>query len=74
MFDEALQRGLFSDKQRGLLLYSRGVFNEALGRRDRALSDFDAALALLPEFSIAYLYRGISWGDEREFQRALQTF
>ncbi|MBR1135204.1 MULTISPECIES: tetratricopeptide repeat protein [Bradyrhizobium] len=74
LFDEALQRGLFSDKQRGLLLYTRGVSNEALGRRDRALSDFDAAIALLPEFPNAYLYRGIIWGDEREYQRALQDF
>lgn len=74
LFDEALQRGLFSDKQRGLLLYSRGASNETLGRRDRALSDFDAAIALLPEFPNAYLYRGIVWGDEREYQRALQDF
>lgn len=74
LFDEALQRGLFADKQRGLLLYSRGVSYEALGIRNRALSDFDAAVALLPDFSNVYLYRGIVWGEEREFQRALQDF
>lgn len=74
LFDEALQRGIFADKQRGLLLYSRGASYEALGNRDRALSDFDAAIALLPDFPNVYLYRGIVWGDKREYQRALQDF
>jgi len=74
LFDEALQRGLFADKQRGLLLYSRGASYEALGIRDRALADFDAAVALLPDFPNVYLYRGIVWGDKREYQRALQDF
>jgi tetratricopeptide (TPR) repeat protein len=74
LFDEALQRGLFADKQRGLLLHSRGASYEALGIRDRALSDFDAAIALLPDFPNDYLYRGIIWGDKREYERALQDF
>lgn len=74
LFDEALQRGFFADKQRGLLLYSRGASFEALGSRDRALSDFDAAIALLPDFPNVYVYRGIIWGDKREYQRALQDF
>lgn len=74
LFDEALQRGLFADKQRGLLLYSRGASYEALGNRNHALSDFDAAVALLPDFPNVYIYRGIIWGDRREYQRALQDF
>ena len=74
LFDEALQRGLFPEKQRGLLLYNRGASYEALGNRDRALSDFDAAVALLPDFPNVYLYRGIIWADKREYQRALQDF
>lgn len=74
LFDEALLRGFFVDKQRGLLLYSRGASFEALGSRDRALSDFDAAIALLPDFPNAYVYRGIIWGDKHEYQRALHDF
>lgn len=74
LFDEALQRGLFADKQRGLLLYSRGVSFEALGIRDRALSDFDAAVALLPDFPNVYLYRGIIWGEKSDYRRAMQDF
>lgn len=74
LFDDALARGLFTDKQRGLLLYSRGASYEALGSRDRALSDFDAAIALLPDFPNVYLYRGIIWGDKGQYDRALQDF
>ncbi|MFH1346393.1 MAG: tetratricopeptide repeat protein [Pseudomonadota bacterium] len=72
LFDEALRSGLFADKQRGILLYSRGASYEALGNRDRALSDFDAAVVLLPDFANVYLYRGIIWGDKGENGRALQ--
>ena len=72
LFDEALQRGLFADKERGILLYSRGASYEALGNRDRALSDFDAAVVLLPDFANVYLYRGIVWADKGEYRRALQ--
>jgi len=74
LFDEAIQRGLFADKQRGLLLYGRGTSFAALGIRDRALSDFDAAIALLPDFPNAYVDRGIIWSDKREYERALQDF
>ena len=74
LFSEALARGQFVDKQRGFLLYGRGVSYEALGIWDRALSDLDAAIALLPEYPNAYLYRGIIWGDMREYDRALRDF
>lgn len=74
LFDEALQRGLFAGKQRGLLLYNRGVSYEALGIPDRALADLDAAVTLLPDFPNVYVYRGLVWGGKREYQRALQDF
>lgn len=74
LFDEALKQSVFDQKQRGLLFYGRGASYEALGARDRALADLDAAVALIPEFPNAYLYRGIIWDDKGEHQRALQDF
>lgn len=74
LFDDALKQGAFEDKQRGLILYSRGASYEALGFRDRALADFDAAIVLLPEFPNVYVYRGIIWGARGEYDRALQDF
>jgi lipoprotein NlpI len=70
LFDEALRRGEFAPDQRGFLLFSRGVSYEALGLRDRALGDFDAAIALLPQFPSSYIYRALIWTDRREFDRA----
>ncbi|MFH1344086.1 MAG: tetratricopeptide repeat protein [Pseudomonadota bacterium] len=70
LFDEALRRGEFAPDQRGFLLYSRGVSYEALGLRDRALGDLDAAIALLPQFPNSYIYRALIWTDRREFDRA----
>lgn len=70
LFDEALRRGEFAPDQRGFLLYSRGVSYEALGLRDRALGDFDVAIALLPQFPNSYIYRALIWTDRREFDLA----
>lgn len=39
------------------------LFSEALG-------DLDAAIALLPDFSNAYVYRALVWSDRREFEKA----
>ena len=74
LFDEALAQGLFEDRQRGLILYGRGVSYDALGSHDRALADLDAAVALLPDLADVYLYRGIIWGDKGAYPRALQDF
>ena len=74
LFNEALVRGRFEGRQKGLLLYSRGASYEVLGVPNRALSDLDAAVALLPDFANVYIYRGIVWGQMREYERALQDF
>ena len=47
-----------------------GVSYEALGLRDRALGDLDAAIALLPQFPNSYIYRALIWTDRREFDLA----
>ncbi|MBR2118401.1 MAG: tetratricopeptide repeat protein [Afipia sp.] len=74
LFDDALKHGLLDDKQRGFLMYSRGASFEALGFRDRALADFDAAVALIPDFPKVHLYRGVVFGDKGQYQQALQDF
>lgn len=74
LFDQALAQGRFEDRQRGLILYGRGVSYDALGSHDRALADLDAAVALLPDSAEVHLYRGIIWGDKGAYSRALQDF
>lgn len=74
LFDEALREGGFDREQQGYVLYSRGVSYEALGVRDRALTDLDAAIALLPNFPHSYTYRGLIWVDRQEYDRAIDDF
>lgn len=70
LFSEALKQGETTLEQRGFILYGRGVAYEALGVRDLALGDFDAAIALLPDFPNAYVYRALVWSDARQFTKA----
>jgi lipoprotein NlpI len=74
LFDEALRQGDFAGKEQGFLIYNRGVCYEKLGVRQRALSDLNAAIALLPDFENAYIYRGLVWGELRDFDRAIADF
>ncbi|MDD1533996.1 hypothetical protein C7U89_12275 [Bradyrhizobium sp. WBOS4] len=70
LFSEAIKQGQFTPEQRGFILYGRGVSYDALGLRDLALGDFDAAIALLPEFPNSYVYRALAWSDRREFDKS----
>lgn len=70
MFGEALKHGQYTPEQRGLVFYGRGASYEAIGLRDLALGDLDAAIALLPAFPNSYIYRALVWSDRREFEKA----
>lgn len=70
LFSDALKQGEITSEQRGFILYGRGVAYEALGVRDLALEDLDAAIALLPDFPNAYVYRALVWSDARQFNTA----
>lgn len=70
LFNEALKQEQSTSEQRGFILYGRGVAYEALGLRDLALGDFDAAIALLPDFPNSYVYRALVWVDRRQFDKA----
>src|SRR5439155_5329705 len=58
----------------------RALAYQALGRSDRALYDYDAALQLDPQLGVAALNRGILHGREKRYaeacadlERALQS-
>lgn len=74
LFDEALRQGGLAGKEQSFLIYSRGACYEKLGVPQRALSDLNAAIALLPDFESAYVYRGLVWGELRDFDRAIADF
>lgn len=70
LLSEALKKDHFTAEQRGFLLYSRGASYETMGLRVSALGDLDAAIALLPDFANAYVYRALIWTDRKEFDSA----
>jgi lipoprotein NlpI len=74
LFNEALRTGNCDKEKYGFLIYSRGVSYEGLGIRDKALVDFDAAIALIPNFPNSYIYRGLIWTFERQYDRAIEDF
>jgi lipoprotein NlpI len=74
LFDEALRQEGLPIKEQGFLIYSRGACYENLGIPQKALGDLNSAIALLPDFANAYNYRGIVWGELREYDRAIADF
>jgi tetratricopeptide (TPR) repeat protein len=51
-------------------LVHRGAAYEKLGEHDRAIKDLDRALALDPNFALAYYVRGLAYGSLGEYDRA----
>lgn len=70
LFGEALKQGQSTSEQRGFIFYGRGVSYEAMGLRDFALGDLDAAIALLPDFPNSYVYRALVWNAKNDFEKA----
>ncbi len=54
--------------------YNRGTLFYEKGFRDRAISDFDAALRLTPDFANAYHARGMAYEDNGMFDHALRDY
>jgi lipoprotein NlpI len=71
LLSEAIGKAEFTPEQRGYLFYSRGVSLEGLGRTDAALADFDAAIALIPNFANSYIYRAVVWNNRQVYDRAI---
>jgi hypothetical protein len=57
-----------------LIYYSRGIAFKKLGQRDKAVEDFDTAIATDPTYYQAYNYRGILYGEAGSFDKAIEYF
>jgi tetratricopeptide (TPR) repeat protein len=53
---------------------NRGLAYDSLGDRDRALADYNVAIAISPEFVDAYINRGIVYGEGSLFGKAVEDF
>ena len=53
---------------------NRGRAYGETGALDRAISDYNAAIRLNPDFATAYYNRGVAYGDSGEVERAIADF
>lgn len=51
--------------------YNRGLVNYDRGAYQDALSDFDLVIEQYPEFGVAYIKRGATYGELREYDKAI---
>uniref|UniRef100_A0A8C2LFU4 Tetratricopeptide repeat domain 6 n=1 Tax=Cricetulus griseus TaxID=10029 RepID=A0A8C2LFU4_CRIGR len=55
-------------------LTNRGVIHEFMGRKQNAMTDYDAAISLDPEYSLAYFNAGNIYFHHRQFSQANDYF
>jgi tetratricopeptide (TPR) repeat protein len=53
---------------------NRGIAYGGMGDFERAISDFESVMRIVPEHGLAYYYRGIIYGKTGDFDRAISDF
>ncbi len=69
-----IEFGRLSRVRQAEAFYSRGTMHSELGRHDRAISDFDAAIKLTLNFANAYHARGMAYENTGMFDHALRDY
>jgi tetratricopeptide (TPR) repeat protein len=54
--------------------YNRGLANKEKGEYDQAISDYNKALELKPNYADAYNNRGIAHDDKGEYDQAISDY
>jgi len=72
--DAALRDRTLTKKDRVATLINRGILFNHRGDYTAAISDFEAALALDPAASAAYVNRGNTYFYSRQFDRAIEDY
>jgi tetratricopeptide (TPR) repeat protein len=70
----AIESGSLSQEKLAVALNSRGAAYARRNDPDRAISDFDAALRLYPDFLAALLDRGMAYGTKGDYERSVADF
>ncbi len=53
---------------------NRALAYDRRGELEKALADYDLAIAISPEFADAYINRGILYGETSRFEKAIEDF
>lgn len=73
-YTQAIDSGRLSDEKLALVLGSRGVSFDMKGELDKAIDDFNEAIRLKPDYSRAYIYRGLTLVKKNDGRRAIIDF
>ena len=74
IYTEAIEGGRLSHADRARALTGRGVVHGNAGAYDRAIEDYDQALAVRPRHAPAFFYRGNAYLGKGEHDRAIEDY
>jgi tetratricopeptide (TPR) repeat protein len=74
LLEEASRSPAFSPTLLARIYGKRGMAYFSRNEHQRAIADFDRALALDPAYASAYLLRGIAYSFLRDYQHAIENF
>jgi len=70
----AIASGRFGDERLAILYYDRANAYRRKGRSDDAIRDFDRAIQLKPDFTLAYNNRGNAYSDTQNYDQAIWDY
>ncbi|HEX7198144.1 MAG TPA: tetratricopeptide repeat protein, partial [Dongiaceae bacterium] len=73
-YDRVIRAGGLSDWDAAAVLTDRGGAYVDKGRLDRAIEDFDTAIKIEPDYSLAFANRGIAYHRKGDLDRAITDY
>jgi tetratricopeptide (TPR) repeat protein len=73
-YTQAIETRSLAAGDLAIVMNSRGVAYDFKGETRKAISDFDAAIQLKPNFGEAYINRGLAWIKAPDYDRAILDF
>jgi tetratricopeptide (TPR) repeat protein len=73
-YTQAIDTGELGQAQLAIVLNARGVAYDVTGEPGKAISDFNVAIQINPDYWEAYSNRGLVWIKKHEYDRAAEDF
>lgn len=74
VYGQAIAAGGLSKENLAIVYNNRGIAYWSTGQLDKAISDYDAAIRLQPDYVAAYHNRGTAYRDGDEYDKAIADY